>query len=174
MTRSEKIALLHTLTFAYVDYLPGAGFTERPLWVNARGYGYLSCDDPSDQCWEGNGIAPEKWKAIRQQLGEGKLQLKDLQETSLLQLLDLMYFDTFPDDEDPCKYLHDLLTLSENSPDRIYCMNTIGGWQFFACEKDFRSAYERNWCDYTWEELSDEVLAACVEQLINEGILKSD
>ena len=132
--------------------------------------GYLSCDDPSDQCWDGEGFDSDKWKVIRQKLYIGNLQLEDLITTSLLELLDVMYFDKFPEDEDPCAYLQGLLTLPEGHLHHIYCMNTIDGWQFFSSEEDFNSAYERDWCDYAWEDLSDEVLAECIGQLINEDL----
>lgn len=171
MTRAEMIAALHTLTFAYVDNLLDATFTERPLWINAKGYGYLSCDDPSDQCWEGDGLDPEKWRSIRQKLTDGTLQLEDLEESSLRELLNVMYSDAFPECEDPCEYLQELLTLPGDDLDHIYCMNTIDGWRFFVCEEDFKRAYERDWCDVVWEDLSDDILAECIEQLTDEGLL---
>lgn len=172
MTREEMIAILHTLPFAYVDDLPDAGFTERPLWVNSKGYGYLSCDDPSDYCWDGEGIAPQKWESIRESIASNSLQLDDLQDTSLVELLDVMYFGEFPEDENPCEYLRGLLALPVNPVEHIYCMNTIEGWQFFATEEAFKAAYERDWCDYEWTELSDESLAECIDQFAKEGLLK--
>ena len=170
MTREEMIAKLQTLTFAYVDYLPDTDFTERPLWVNAKGYGYLACDDPSDRCWDGAGLSSEKWTSIRKQLSMKTLKLEDLEGTSLLGLFDIMYYDGFLEDEDPCLYLEELLTLPEDSLDHIYCMSTIEGLKFFSNKEDFRKAYERDWCDCKWEELSDDTLAGCIDQLSDEGL----
>lgn len=174
MTRDAMLAMLHELSFAYVDYLPDADFTERPLWVNAKGYGYLSCDDPSDCCWDGKGLNPEKWLDIRTKLVNRNLLLSDLDGTSLLELLDVMYCDNFPEDEDPSEYLEGLLSLTDEPPAHIYCMNSVEGWQFFATEVHFKEAYERDWCDYAWEELSDEILAVIIRQLIDDGILNAN
>ena len=171
MKREEMISKLQTLTFAYVDDLPDAGFTERPLWVNNKGYGYLSCDDPSDQCWEGEGLEPERWEIIKRKLSTGNLLLEDLDGTSLLELLDIMYYPEFPKDEDPCEYLQGLLTLPDGPLHQIYCMNSVDGWLFFATEEEFNKAYERDWCDYAWEDLSDEILSECIDQLSEEGLI---
>lgn len=170
MTREEMIAKLQTLTFAYVDGLPDTGFTERPLWVNEKGYGYLACDDPSDRCWDKAGIDLEKWTFIRKQLAKRTLKLEDIEGTPLLELLNEMYSGSFSDDEDLYLYLEDLLTLPEESLDHIYCMSTIEGLQFFSNKEDFKKAYERDWCDCEWEELDDDILAECIEQLTEEGL----
>ena len=50
MTRDEMIQKLASVSFCLID--PSSdwkdiGFTEREIWVNAKGYGYIMCDEPT-------------------------------------------------------------------------------------------------------------------------------
>lgn len=168
MTREEMLHKLSTVKFEYIDppsEWDDIGFTERPIWVNAYGYGYLSCDDPSDNCWDGQGIEQEKWKNIRKKLAEGTLQFEDVRDTSLKELLDIVSYGEFYEDADPCEYLEGLLDLPDDCIEHIYCMDSLDGWNYYSTEEEFNEAYERNEYDYAWEELTDEALVSWINRL---------
>ena len=51
MTRDEMLTALGKLKYASI--WPGewedVGFTERELWINGLGYGYIMCDEQADE-----------------------------------------------------------------------------------------------------------------------------
>ena len=119
-------------------------------------------------------LCPEfdKWISIREKLSRGELSLEDIEQTELSDLLnEITYGDFNEDSDEPGDYLGDLLELPAEQFQRIYGMDTVEGWQFFASEESFKKAYERDWCHVTWDELSDEMLAEWIERLADEGIL---
>ena len=164
MNREELLSWFHSLPFNYIDPpdVEDIGFTERPIWINTKGYGYLACDDPSEVCWAGSGVAQEKWSYIRDKLSNGKLLYSDIQGTSLVDLLSTMTFCTpyikFELSDDISEYLQDLLVLPENEIEKIFGMADFAGWLFFESESDFKQKYERDWCDVYWDELEDDEL----------------
>ena len=168
MTREEMLNKLHSINFQYIDppsEWKDIGFTERPIWVNAKGYGYLSCDDPTDNFYECSGVEQEKWNNIRTKLKDGILQYEDVEGTSISELLDVISFGEYCEDENPCNYLMELLTLSENQIEKIYCIQEFEGWIYFDSEEEFKKAYERDEFDYAWDDLSDEMLNCWVNRL---------
>ena len=172
MTREEMLNKLHSVEFSYIDPLPDwedIGFTERPIWVNAQGYGYLSDDDPADQCWVGAAVEQNKWSEIRKKLSERTLQMDDIYGTSLVELLEEQA-NGCVEVENLCEDLQKLLELPDTQLDCIYAMNSVEGWVYFASEQEFKKAYERDWCDYSWEELDDEMLVCWIEQLLDSAV----
>ena len=170
MLREEMLNKLHTLDFQYIDPpsdWKDIGFTERPIWVNSKGYGYLSCDDPSDNYWVGKGIEQEKWETIRKKLANGTLQFEDIEDTILKELLDVVSYGEFYEDADPCEYLDGLLELPAGHLDQIYCMDSLDGWRYYSTEEEFNKAYGRDEYDYAWDELADDVLACWIDRLFN-------
>lgn len=90
MNREKMLNILHTVPFALIDppsSWKDIGFTEREIWVNAKGYGYMMCDEPTAR---GNvsGVERDKWQTIRKKLMEKSLTFNDIEETSLIELLD--------------------------------------------------------------------------------------
>ena len=174
MTREEMLQKLHFVPFTLIDPArewEDIGFTERDIWVNSKGYGWISCDEPIAWC---EVLCPEfdKWISIREKLSRGELSLEDIEQTELSDLLNEITYGDFDEDSDePGDYLGDLLELPAEQFQRIYGMDTVEGWQFFASEESFKKAYERDWCHVTWDELSDEMLAEWIERLADEGIL---
>ena len=169
MTREEMLIKLRSVEFSYIDPLPDwedIGFTERPIWVNAQGYGYLSADDPSDQYWIGAALEQIKWDEIRKKLSEGTLQMDDIYGTSLVDLLEEQTYGCV-DVESINEDLQKILELPDSLLDCIYAMNSIDGWIYFASEQEFKKAYERDWCDYSWEELDEKILACWIERLLD-------
>lgn len=174
MTRERMLQTLTLVTFSLIDPKrdwPDVGFTERPIWVNSKGYGYIACDEPCSTC-EIEGVPLEKWETIQFKLAEGSLCLQDIEGTSLLKLLEEITFNDFDEEEDDlCELLSDLRSLPIGPIDSIWGVETFDGWQFFATEAAFRKAYERDWCDYAWDKLSDEILYQWIERLTDEGVL---
>ena len=168
MNREELLNWLHALSFNYID--PSSdwediGFSERPIWVNSKGYGFLSCDDPSEVCWEGSGVSQEKWFSIRDKLSKGELLYSDIQGTSLVDLMSEIVWETLEHDANINDYLEGLLGLPEEELNAIYAMNSWDGWDFFSTEEEFKNAYERDWCDIAWDELGDDELLEWYKRL---------
>lgn len=171
MTREEMLNLLRSVEFELIDppsSWKDIGFTEREIWVNSKGYGYIMCDEPT-RWWEGSGIEESKWNVIRTKLANDSIALADIEGTSLEDLLDEFGFDEGWDDLRDT--LLGLLDLPKSPPQNLFCLQTIDGNQFFITEGTFKKAYERDWCDYEWDELSDEMLAEWINRLLNEKIL---
>lgn len=171
MTRTEMLHALSCVPFALIDPLSeweDIGFTERPIWVNSKGYGYIMCDEPCSSC-EVDGVPLEKWKTIRQKLADGSLKLEDIEGTSLSDLLVEIthgYFDK--DEDDLCEVLGGLAELPSEQLECIYGVESDEGWQFFSTQEEFNEAHERDWADVTWEELDDEMLAEWLDRLSTE------
>ena len=173
MKREEMLNILHTVPFALIDPLSSwedVGFTEREIWVNAKGYGYIMCDEPTAR---GNvsGIESEKWSTIRKKLMEKSLAFDDIKGTSLVELLEIVSFGEYCESDDPCEYLEGLLTFSEKKIGEIYFLQTIDGWMFFESGEELERVLERDWCDYEWDDLSDEILQCWIKRLLIEHVL---
>ena len=175
MIRDDMLKMLGGINFSYLDpprAWDDVGFTERPIWVNSKGYGYLSCDDPSDFCWKGEGIVHSKWVCILEKLSNHTIQIEDLEGTSLIKLLNEMTYGDFADSVDCLsECLESLLSLTGDCPKNLYCMDSFDGLIFFSNEDDFQKAYEKDWCDYAWEELDDAILERWIHRLYSEEII---
>lgn len=176
MNREEMLNKLRCLSFTLID--PASdwddiGFTEREIWVNSKGYGWILCDEPTQWC-QVSGITAKKWAEIKAKISSATLRFEDIEGTSLVELLKEITYDEFCEDyDDPCDYLNGLSQIEDDQINVIFAMDTIEGWQFFATEEAFKLAYERDWCDVTWEELSDEMLARWIDRLVDEELLVS-
>lgn len=173
--RQEMLDKLHSTEFELIDPLSSwedIGFTEREIWVNSKGYGYIMCDEPTYR-GEALGVEKEKWISIRKKLKDKTLTLEDIEGTSLAELLEEISFGEHYEDDELCDYLEGLLELPETQLDFIFFLQTFDGWEFFDSEEARDNMLERDWCDYEWEELSDEMLAVWIERLTALGVLKS-
>lgn len=174
MNRGEMLNILHAVPFALIDppsSWEDIGFTEREIWVNAKGYGYIMCDEPTAR---GNvaGIEREKWSTIRKKLMEKSLTFDDIKETSLIELLETVSFGEYCENADPCEYLEDLLEFPEEQVSEIHFLQTIDGWMFFESGEELERVLERDWCDYEWDDLSDEMLQCWINRLLIEHVLE--
>ncbi len=66
------------------------GFTERPLWINNKGWGYIAEDEPCD-LGEIEAISEDKWKIIKEKLQNKMFKYKDIENTSLIELEIISY-----------------------------------------------------------------------------------
>lgn len=176
MNRKKMLNILHTAPFALIDppsSWKDIGFTEHEIWVNAKGYGYIMCDEPTAR---GNvsGIKSEKWQTIRKKLMEKSLTFNDIEETSLIELLEAITFGEYCENDDPCEYLEGLLELPEEQIGEIYYLQTIDGWMFFVTSEALNRMLERDWCDYEWDDLSDEMLQCWINRLLIEHVLEPE
>ena len=175
MTRDEMLNTLAQTSFRFIDP-PSAwkdiGFTERPIWVNSKGYGYLMCDEhiESGEC---DGIPKEKWTSIISKIKDDALLLQDIEDTSLGGLVsewfDHLYEVEGSEDEPEAvsTFFEGLLKLQDKAPKKIWWLEDPDSSepQFFFDEQEFEKAYERDWCDYSWDGLEDDALAEWIERL---------
>lgn len=161
------LSSLEKLPFALI--WPGnwddLGFTEREIWINNMGYGYIMCDEPT-QRWKGQGLGKEKWIDVKAKILDESLTYHDIQGTSLEDMLNAIYLDycDFDDQEQLCRDLSDLA--STDFPEGyFYAMETLDGTLYFDSEDDFKAAFVRDWADEYWETMNDELLAEWIERL---------
>lgn len=171
LSREEMLDKLHSVEFQYL--WPGdwkdIGFTEREIWVNSKGYGYLSCDEPNGSCWYGDGLSKSEWLRIKEKLENETLEFSDFQGTCLENALNELYVCGYDPDDDysePNKVLKTLLDLRNGAVGKLYACLEEDGPVFFDNEEEFRKFYERDWCDYAWDELEDDILEKWVERLV--------
>lgn len=168
MTREEMLKMLGDLPFAMID--PGSwddvGFTEREIWVNSKGYGYIMCDEPT-AVWEGPGLPEQEWNLIKPKIIDDSLTYKDIEGTTIEDLLDTLGYGCECDDDfdEVINNLKGLLSLRCGPCGNLYAMATLDEPQYFDQELDFKSAYERDWADVQWDEMSDELLAEWINRL---------
>ena len=174
MRRQEMLKILYSLNYCIIEpesSWSDIGFTEREIWVNSKGYGYILSDEPTH--WgQVQGLEKEKWLSIRKKISDNVLIMDDIIGTSLVELLEIIsYGDLCGSLENLNTYFESLLELPEQV-EIIFAMDTVEGWTFFSTEEDFRNAFARDWCDIAWEELSDDILAEWIRRLKNEGVLR--
>ena len=167
MTREEMLDALGKLKFALI--WPGrwedVGFTEREIWINGLGYGYIMYDEPT-QHWEGPGLGKDKWPRIKEKILNKTLTYEDIAGTTIADCLDTInYGYEYYDDQE--KLLADLyeLALTDYPEGCFYAMATIDGIKFFGVEEEFKKFFEREWADKYWEEMSDDLLAEWIDRL---------
>lgn len=172
VNREEMLKVLSGIDFRFV--WPGnwedIDFTERPIWINKNGYGYISCDEPCGN-WELRSFTDEKWHEIRDKLERGSLTADDLVGSSFED--ETWIWESINDSDDVCKLLKGLKNLPDKLDESFYCVSTFDGYDFFASYEEFKESFKRDDCDYEWKELSDDVLKLWIERL-NAGELEGD
>ena len=58
-----------------------------------------------------------------------------------------------------------LLTLERGPCGHLYAIQTDDGPMFFDSEEAFNKAYERDWADESWDDMSDDLLAEWIDRL---------
>lgn len=173
LTRDDMLSKLKEVAFKYIwpeSEWDDVGFTEREIWVNSKGYGYLCCDEHNG-AWYGQGIETEKAAVIKKKIKEKSLMYSDIKDTSLVDLLNAIY--GFPESEyddlesfDLSERFLGFLDIPDSSYDSLYCVQDPYGTLIFFCnEDDYRKSYERDWCDYYWDELDDDILNRWIKRL---------
>ena len=174
MTRDEMLRKLNTVKFEFIDppsEWRDVGFTERPIWVNSKGYGYIMCDEPL-LAWESEGIKKEVWDNLKNKIVNKMISINDIEDTPLLDMINTMYYGDFNFGEDDlAEALSPLLILIPEPTQGLFCVETMDGVKFYSTKTDFLEAYERDWCDYEWCDLSDDILKCWINRLFNEDKL---
>lgn len=166
MTREDMLTALGKLQFTLI--WPGdwedIGYTEREIWVNSVGYGYILCDEPT-QYWEGPGLEG-KWPIIKEKINHETLTYEDIEGTSLVDMLNAIYFEynDFGDSRQLCQDLSSL-AMTDYPEKYFYAMETVEGTEYFDSAEAFNAAYERDWADEAWKDMDDNLLSKWVDRL---------
>lgn len=169
MDRKEMLDYLNQISFNVLwphDSWKDLGFTESPIWINNKGYGYYSCDEPN-VFYKVSRIPNDQWKHIKQKQAEGSLSKDDFKDTSF----ENTYFFEWLDEPDSCERFSSLLKMPDTLEDDFYCAEVyydeVG---FFSTIEEMAAALNdvRDYYGEKWEELSDEMLSVWVER-IREG-----
>ena len=166
MTREEMLNKLQGIGFAFIDPASGwedIGFTERVIWVNAAGYGWVACDEPNTFYGKLDPIPDDVLYNIKERLRDGSLVFEDVAGTSLTEIP----FCTL-DDENLFEFLKGVLELPDKLGTEFYCVDTIDGIEFCTSEKECQKLLMRDWCDIKWEELNDKMLRIWIDRLAEE------
>lgn len=169
MTREKMLEILADLPFAMI--WPGSwddvGFTEREIWVNNQGYGYVLCDEPTAR-WEGQGVSLQEWETLKPKIVDLSLSYSDIEGTAIEEMLSSMGYDESCFDEDnEClsSLLCGLIELEDGASNYFYALQGDGEIQFFDSESAFKDAFERDWADEFWDSMSDELLSEWIDRL---------
>lgn len=169
MTREKLLELLADLPFAMI--WPGSwddvGFTEREIWVNNKGYGYIMCNEPTGS-WEGHGLSQAEWEAIKEKLAEECLSYSDIKNTAIDDILTSMGYeesDFEDDDSELAALLGDLLSLPDRTTGYLAAIQEETGISFYASNAEFRNAWERDRADKIWADMDDELLSTWINRL---------
>lgn len=170
MTRQKMLEVLSDLPFALI--WPGSwddiGFTEREIWVNNKGYGYIMCDEPTDH-WEGQGLTVPEWDTIKAKIENESLCYSDIKDTSVEELLFSLGYNKrdFQDDENESlsELLRGLLLLQNGPCGYLSALQTFDGPLYFDSQSAFREAFERDWVDEKWDEMDEDLLSEWINRL---------
>ena len=133
------------------------GFTERRIWLNRSGYGYIACDEP-DVYYKIPPIPDQKWRDIRDKLIKKQLTRDDIQGT-VLSKLDYAIGDDLNED------FKGLLLLPEDMGKYFYCSVTLDGNMFYNTEEEIFADIKRDECDVLWADLPDSDLEEWINRL---------
>ena len=175
MTREEMIALLSKVQYSIIwEGASNVGWTEHQLWVNGKGFGYFMCDEPT-QSWEGPGVGTEKWALIKEKILNGTIVYGDIKGTSIEDMLDALWLGAYNfEDEDELSFSLAGLAKTDFPAGYFYAMETVDGTHYFGTKGAFQSAYERDWCDESWELMEDEFLEEWIDVLRKENLILPD
>lgn len=167
MDRAEMLKYLSSIRFAIFfpdNSWEDVGFTEREIWVNSKGYGYIACDEPTAG-WKLSDIFKETLSFIQEKIRSNAVTYRDIEQMSLAELLSDIEYDETEDDLNDI--LKDIPSLPTKTYRHIYCMATEDGIRFFSSKRDFDRVYERDWADCCWKDMDDDTLRRWVQRLSN-------
>jgi len=173
MTRNEMLNILNNLPYTLIwpgnwDDILG---TERELWINNLGYGYIYCDEPTAH-WAGElQLDKNKWEDIKTKIEKRVLTFDDIKETGLENLLNGLSYNEY-DFENCADLINDLsnLLFLENGPfGKIYALQTFETVMYFNSESLFKREFEKDWADEYWNDMDDELLKTWINRLKNEN-----
>lgn len=176
MNRVDLLEKLRSLRFCILwppTEWKDIGFTERPIWVNNKGYGYIGEDDYSEPCssMQIKGIPEEELHIIKEKIDNETISIKDIEGTSLARLKDA-YRDS-DDDFIQLILLNKLESLPSYPVEKLYCERTWDGWIFFDSEEGLIAWNEDEFCTdayfgETWEAMNDQMLEIWYKRIFKE------
>ena len=168
----EKLSRLRFCLFYPGDW-DDIGFTERQIWINSVGYGYISDDVPC-RFVELNNLTDDLLASIKTKLLKNDLSIEDLRGTT--------FEDLFYDfNQDGFNYLKpDLLRLPDhcNSNGSLFCGETFDGWLFFDTEEELIGYFEELFTStdgnygMEWQEMDDNLLSCWYTRIFEEEWMK--
>ncbi len=167
MSREEMLNKLSRLRYCVL--WPGdwedVGFTERPIWVNQKGFGYYSCDVPCSFMHIEN-MTKEFIDCVRQKQSDGTLTVEDIKGSPLEN--SPFAYNTFVDEEPLVSFLDDLAASPISNKETFFCGEDVDGWCFFDTEEDLIQAFEMDYCDSAWDEMDEDELSEWCTRLFEE------
>lgn len=167
MSKDEMLNKLSHLRYCVL--WPGdwedVGFTERPIWVNHKGYGYYSCDVPCSFMQIEN-LTDQYINSVRQKLSNGMLTVEDIKGSPLGN--SPFAYDTFVDEEALESFLDDFAVSPISNKETFFCGEDMDGWYFFETEEDLIKAFEMDYCDSAWDEMDEHELSEWCTRLFEE------
>lgn len=148
----EKLSRLRLCVF-WPDSWEDIGFTEREIWINSKGYGYIACDEPC-RFVELKDCSDEFLASIKMKLKNNELSIEDIKETSIE--------DMFYDEEDFDSFKEVLLRLPDHINGSLFGGEIFDDWLFFNTEEEMINYFEKSYTYYygmEWQEMDDNLLS---------------
>lgn len=172
MNREKMLNLLSVLPYTLIwpgnwDDVLG---TERELWINDLGYGYIMCDEPTAH-WEGSVLDKESWLPLKEKIENHTIQYIDIKGTPLEKLLEELLCDDYckESDQNLLVILKGLLKLKNGPCGTFYALSTFDIEPlFFDSETEFKSNFEKDYADEYWEDMDDTMLEEWINRLSSE------
>ena len=154
----EKLSRLRLCVF-----WPGSwediGFTEREIWINSEGYGYISCDEHC-RFVELKNCSDEFLASIKVKLKNNELSIDDIRETSIE--------DLFYDEDEFDNFKDVILGLPDHIDGSLFGGETFDGWLFFNTEEEMINYFENTYADYMdWNEMDDNLLSTWYSRIFD-------
>lgn len=169
MKRSEMITQLKALRFSVLwpENWKDIGFTERPIWINAHGFGYYSDDEPCNFVII-EGITDKDIADLKRKIHEGNVSINEIKSSPFGAV------NVFDDDEYMEEIVNDFLFLPDHVDQNVFCGNTFDGWCFFSSEEELIDAFDKGdkfWGGEAWENMNDEELSRWYERVFGNSKL---
>ena len=157
MTRNAILLELKKLRFCvfWPENWDDVEFTERPMWINSFGYGYIACDEPCDFGIINN-ISDDIVHSFKESILNNTLTYDEFRKSPFV------FSPYFITNEIEFKSnIKEYLNIPDHVNNSIFCGVTESDWLFFNSEEELILAFDKQndsgGC-YTWEELDDELL----------------
>lgn len=168
--RSEMLNTLKKVEFCYIwppsDW-EDIGFTERPIWVNGLGYGYVVCDDIIGH-YAGRGPTEELWERIKLYIEREEVTLESIKGEFLSELIDGL---ELCDDEEVNDCLKEMVEADIGACNYLLALNGLDETVFMPLDKEedwndkFKQYVDRDYADYYWNDMSDEELEEWIKRI---------
>ncbi len=171
MTREEKLALLHSISFGAWPTVATMDMGLQYEYVTPEGYG---CEFGAFGSWPAHKIydvSAEAFERIKNKLRSGSLQKEDLEGTGLLRFYENVYSPFRPDSVPTVSELFKELLHVNINDDVVYALCDPLSWSpeayFYSSYDEMAAAFIDRYQSYTekWDDLDDEQLDNWIDSL---------